>query len=84
MVERPTESPGSPGSPGPPGPPEPAVPEIRGHRIPKRRFTAWALYYVLLYVGLPVLVLGLLADAVLYFVFTGLLGRCYALFCLFL
>ena len=75
MAERPTESPGSPGR---------AVPEIRGHRIPKRRFTAWALYYFLLYVGLPVLVLALLVDAVLYVVFTGLLGRCYALFCLFL
>lgn len=56
---------------------------VLGHVIPKRRFTRWAFYYFLLYFCLPVLALGLLVDVVLYVVFTGLFGRCYALFCLF-
>lgn len=56
---------------------------VMGHVIPKRRFTRWAFYYFLLYVCLPVLALGFLADVLLYVVFTGLFGRCYALFCLF-
>ncbi|TQV80540.1 hypothetical protein [Denitrobaculum tricleocarpae] len=57
--------------------------EIRGHRIPKRRFTRWALYYFMLYIVLPVLSVSLLADALLYFLFTRFTGHCYALFCLF-
>ena len=57
--------------------------EVLGHVIPKRRFTRWAAYYFLIYFCLPVLALGALVDALLYFVFTGLLGRCYAIFCLF-
>ena len=59
------------------------VAEIRGHRIPKRRFTRWALYYFSLYVALPVLAVSLLADALLYLLFTRFTGHCYALFCLF-
>ncbi|WP_299624520.1 hypothetical protein [Pelagibius sp.] len=59
-----------------------AAASVRGHRIPKRRFTRWALYYFLLYVCLPVLLLGALFDGLLYLVFTGLFGRCYAIFCL--
>jgi len=55
---------------------------VYGHVIPKRRFTRWAAYYFLLYVGLTVLALGLLVDLLLYLVFDGLFGRCYALFCL--
>jgi len=56
---------------------------VLGQVVPKRRFTRWAAYYFLLYVCLPVLVLGVLADALLYVVFTALFDRCYALFCLF-
>ncbi|MGF1629085.1 MAG: hypothetical protein ACFCUT_06410 [Kiloniellaceae bacterium] len=56
---------------------------VYGQVISKRRFTRWAAYYFLLYVCVPVLVLGVLADALLYFVFTTLFDRCYALFCLF-
>lgn len=56
---------------------------VLGHVIPKRRFTRWAVYYFLLYFCLPVLAVGLLVDVLLYTVFTGLFGRCYALFCLF-
>ncbi len=57
--------------------------EIRGHRIPKRRFTRWALYYFSLYIVLPVLAVSLLADALLYFILTRFTDHCYALFCLF-
>ena len=56
---------------------------VLGHVIPRRRFTRWAAWYFLLYCGLPVLALGLLVDLLLYTVFTGLFGRCYAIFCLF-
>jgi len=56
---------------------------VLGHVIPKRRFTRWAAWYFAIYFCLPVLVLGALADALLYLVFTTLFGRCYALFCLF-
>ena len=59
------------------------VAEIRGHRIPKRRFTRWALYYFTLYIALPVLTVSLLADAILYFFLTRFTDHCYALFCLF-
>ncbi len=56
---------------------------VLGHVIPRRRFTRWAVLYFLLYFCLPVLLLGLAIDITLYAVFTGLFGRCYALFCLF-
>ena len=56
---------------------------VQGQVIPKRRFTRWALYYFVLYFCLPVLALGAAVDALLYFVFSGLFGRCYAVFCLF-
>jgi hypothetical protein len=56
---------------------------VHGQVIPKRRFTRWALYYFVIYFCLPVLVLGAAVDALLYFVFKGLFGSCYALFCLF-
>ena len=49
---------------------------VLGHVIPRRRFTRWAGYYFLLYFCLPVLLLGLLIDVLLYAVFTGLFGRC--------
>ena len=55
---------------------------VLGHVIPRRRFTRWAVYYFLLYVCLPVLAFAVLVDLLLYAVFTGLFGRCYALFCL--
>lgn len=56
---------------------------VLGHVIPRRRFTRWALYYLLLYFCLPVLSLAVLTDLLLYAVFYGLFGRCYALFCFF-
>ncbi len=55
---------------------------VQGQVIPRRRFTRWAAWYFLLYFCLPVLALGLVVDALLY-LFTGVFGRCYALFCLF-
>lgn len=55
---------------------------VRGQVIPRRRFTRWAAYYFVLYFCLPVLGLGLLVDALLYLIFTALVGNCYALFCL--
>ena len=56
---------------------------VLGHVIPRRRFTRWAAYYFVLYLVLPVMALGLLADLLLYAISSILLGRCYALFCFF-
>lgn len=56
---------------------------IRGVEVPRRRFTGWAAVYFLLYVGLPVLGLGLALDTMLYFLFAGLFDACYAVLCLF-
>ena len=55
---------------------------VLGHVIPRRRFTRWAVYYILLYFCLPALAFAVLVDVLLYAVFGGLFGRCYALFCL--
>jgi len=63
--------------------PAPEGDAVLGQVIPKRRFTRWAAYYFVLYFCLPVVALGIVVDLLLYAVFTGLFGRCYALFCLF-
>ncbi|HEY9567104.1 MAG TPA: hypothetical protein VIR38_03365, partial [Thalassobaculum sp.] len=56
---------------------------VRGHIIPARRFTGWALAYVLLFVGLPVTVLMLLLDLAGWAVTVKLLGAsCYGIGCL--
>lgn len=55
---------------------------VLGHVIPKRRFTRWAAWYFLVWFCLPALALGAAVDALLYLVFTRLLGHCYAIFCL--
>jgi hypothetical protein len=55
---------------------------VRGHLLPPPRPTRWALIYVLLYLGLPIVGLLALLDLVLYLVLTVLLGRCYGLHCL--
>ena len=55
---------------------------VLGHVIPRRRFTRWAVYYILLYFCLPALAFAVLVDVLLYAVFSRLFGRCYALFCL--
>ena len=55
---------------------------VFGQVVPRRRLTRWAAYYFLLYVCLPVLALGVLADGLLYLVSRALFDRCHALFCL--
>ena len=56
--------------------------QVAGHTLPPPRPTGWAVLYALLYLGLPLLALLLLADLALYLGFTRLLGRCYGLACL--
>jgi hypothetical protein len=51
--------------------------------VPPRRFTRWAALYFVLFFCLPFLGLCLLFDVLLYLVFTGMFGRCYAILCLF-
>src|SRR3546814_332042 len=55
---------------------------VLGQVIPKRRFTRWAAWYFLVWFCLPVLALGAAVDALLYLVFTALLGHTTAIFCL--
>lgn len=56
---------------------------VDGVSLPRRRFTGWAVVYFLVFFCAPVLGLGLLIDLAFYYVFTGLLGRCYGVLCLF-
>ena len=56
---------------------------VGGHHLPSPRPTRWAAYYVALYLGLPLVVVPLLADTLLYFLFARLLDRCYGVTCLF-
>lgn len=56
---------------------------LNGHSIPARRYTGWALAYVLLFVGLPVTLLMLALDLVGWVVTVKLLGAsCYGVGCL--
>ena len=56
---------------------------VAGHRLPPPRPTGWAVLYALVWVGLPLLALLLVADLLLYLSFTCLLGWCYGIACLF-
>lgn len=55
---------------------------VAGHDLPPPRPTGWAVLYLLLYLGLPLLGLLLLGDVALYLIFTAFLGRCYGIACL--
>lgn len=52
---------------------------VMGYRLEEPRLTRIALMWVLLYVGLPVISLGLLMD----FVIAWMTGRCIGLWCYF-
>ncbi|QDO97292.1 hypothetical protein FNB15_08430 [Ferrovibrio terrae] len=61
----------------------PRLERIHGLAIPAPRFTRWALVYFLKFVALPGLLLLLLADVALYFVFRHWLDACYGVLCFF-
>ena len=56
---------------------------INGLVVPKRRFTPWAAIYFAGLVALPVLLISLALDGMLYLWFVRGFGRCYSIFCLF-
>lgn len=56
---------------------------VHGYAVPKRRFTVWAAIYFTVLVALPVLLVSLALDGVLYLGYVRGLGRCYSVFCLF-
>lgn len=57
---------------------------IHGQSVPARRWTAWAVLYALLYIGLPLTVVLLLLDAIGWLVAIQALGMdCYGIGCLF-
>lgn len=56
---------------------------VHGHAIPSRRYTGWALIYVLLFVALPITAVMLLLDLLGWAVTVKLLGAsCYGVGCL--
>lgn len=60
----------------------PAPGTVRGRHLPPPRPTRWAVAYLLLYLGLPIVGLLALLDLILYGVLTLWLGRCYGVACL--
>lgn len=56
--------------------------EVAGLHLPPPRPTGWAVLYGVAYLGLPLLVLLLLADLLLHLAVTRLLDRCYGIVCL--
>lgn len=54
---------------------------VRGHVLRPPRPTRWAVLYVLLYLGLPVVLVLALLDLALWWLFAALLGRCYGIIC---
>lgn len=56
---------------------------INGLTVPKRRFTLWAAIYFAGLIALPVLLVSLALDGILYLWYARGLGRCYSVFCLF-
>jgi len=54
---------------------------VRGQSIPGPRLALWGVLAILVHLGLPVLLMLGLFDAMLYLAFTRLLGRCYGLSC---
>ncbi|MBM3504511.1 MAG: hypothetical protein FJX65_11620 [Alphaproteobacteria bacterium] len=55
---------------------------VNGVVAPGPRFTWWAAYYVVVYLVIPIVGLGLVLDVALYFVMREV-GRCYGVLCLF-
>lgn len=57
---------------------------IHGHEVPARRFTGWALIYVLIFVGLPLTLAMALLDLAAWALTIHILGAdCYGVGCLF-
>jgi hypothetical protein len=57
-------------------------PRVAGWHLPAPRPTRAVYILALRHVALPLLLLLLLADLVLYLLFAGVLGRCYGVLCL--
>jgi hypothetical protein len=52
---------------------------VMGHRLEEPRLTLWAAFWALVYVGLPVAVIGLILDVMIQWA----TGRCLGLWCYF-
>jgi hypothetical protein len=55
--------------------------KVRSQEVPGPRLTAWGALMIVVWLGLPLLAVLALLDALLYLVFAQLLGRCYGLGC---
>jgi hypothetical protein len=53
------------------------VEEVMGHRISEPRPTLWAAFWVIVYLIVPVLLLGMLIDLLI----QGVTGHCVGLWC---
>lgn len=56
---------------------------MRGLDLPGPRLTGWGWAYLAAYVAVPIMMLALLLDLLLYLVADRLFGVCYAALCLF-
>lgn len=57
---------------------------IHGQEVPARRFTGWALIYVLIFIGLPLTLIMALLDLVAWALTVHVFGAdCYGVGCLF-
>ena len=54
---------------------------VMGYRLPASRLTGWGYWYLLRYLGLPILLVSLLLDLVAYGLIRLSGGQCWALFC---
>jgi hypothetical protein len=54
---------------------------VRGVAVPRRRFTAWAAVYFVLFVALPLLALGFGLDTLVYLLIDRPVGTCIAVLC---
>lgn len=54
---------------------------VRGHIVPRRRFTIWAALYFVVFFCLPVMAIAFAADTLLYRLVDKSFGTCLSLLC---
>ncbi len=60
---------------------KPTIQNVMGHKIDRPRVTKWGYRSLLLYVGLPSVLILLLLDIFLFLLFRYAFGSCYGIFC---
>ncbi|WP_417317635.1 hypothetical protein [Emcibacter sp.] len=58
-----------------------SIHNVMGHEIDRPRLTKWGYQSLIYYVGIPSVLLLMLLDVVLYFLFRYAFDSCYGIFC---